>query len=185
MRRKVLLGNSESGDIIFGEVEIRDRNNELEFSASFDVVRPFSVKDFDKNLKDDYIDNYIECFDKATLLEQYDCRPSELHDILKDNMEYHELVDCSLYSEEYYINDDIYAFESSSCGQHDILKNEYDKIVDFTDEESVMIIYNMWQEKHLSQITLEEKEMIEKAIEKLKNINEEEYIKNVIINKFM
>lgn len=187
---EILLGNNKNGEIIFGNVEIRNRNNgnELEFSASFDVVIPFNVDHFNERLKDDYIESYIECFDdkyKMKLLKEYDCKPSELHDVLKDTMEYNDLVDCSLYNEEYDINGKTFAFESSSCGQHDILKNEYDKIVDFTDKESVMIIYNMWQEKHLSQITLEEKEMIEKAIEKLKNINKEEYIKNVIINKFM
>lgn len=185
MRRKVLLGNNANGEIIFGEVEIRNYNDDLEFSASFNTVVPFSIDDFNNNLKDDYVDSYIDCFDKIDLLEKYDCKPSELHGVLKNVVEYSDLVDCSLYSEEYIVNDEVYAFDSVSYGQHDILENEFDKITDFTDKDSVMYLYNMWKEKHLKKISIEEKEMIEKVLDKLETIDEEEYITNVIKNKFI
>ena len=47
----------------------------LDFSASFDVVKPFNGDDY--NLED-YFEGYVECLDKESkydMCERFDCKP--------------------------------------------------------------------------------------------------------------
>ena len=78
MRRKFLLGATRNREIVFGEIELRNRNGKIEFSASFDTVIPFM---YDEDYLRYRLENSLDEYDKSDLYDlcnEYDCSPSNL-----------------------------------------------------------------------------------------------------------
>ncbi len=169
MKKKILLGATEDGTIVFANVEIRERNGE--FSASFDEVRPVEVTD--EYLRE-RVEVMLECMSKDELLnmlEDYDCRPSELVDyFMRDqlwNYGVEGILDISLYPESFSIegyDDEIY-FESESCGQHDT--REY--LIPINKEFSEWL-HSLWDTYHLCSLTDEE---VDNVIKRIKEYEDE------------
>ena len=143
---KILLGLTTDGEVVFANVENRDGM----FSASFEMVEPFEWNDEEAYRR---AESMVECIDdhtKLDLLEQFDCRPSDLVEEVAYRFEVEELVDISLYSESFYNrHSDVIYFESSSCGQVDITRYDYEFKVD---EKLFSMIVDTWREYHLEQI---------------------------------
>ena len=180
MRIKRLLGISENNDILFGEFEIRERDDKKTFSASFDVVTPFEVVESDGI---EYMREILEdCYDEASkyrLCENFDCTPSEL----AENMAWEANIytnadekDCSLYNERIIVDGIEYAFESSSCGQCDIRGAG---IKEFTNKKAVEKLLNLWDNYQLKEISDEIAQEIEELVKTL-DIDIEEKISEYI-----
>jgi len=170
MKRKILLGATEEGTIVFANVEIRERNGEKTFSASFDEVRPVEVTD--EYLRE-RVEGMLEIMDALStleMLEAYDCRPSELVDYyMRDRLQdcgVADILDISLYPESFSIEgheDEIY-FESESCGQHDT--REY--LIPINKEFSEWL-HSLWDTYHLKQLPEEEVDNVIKRIKEYEN----------------
>ena len=181
MKRKILLGATEDGTIVFANVEIRERNGE--FSASFDEVRPVEVTD--EYLRE-RVEGMLEIMDALStleMLEAYDCRPSELVDYyMRDRLQdcgVADILDISLYPESFSIEgheDEIY-FESESCGQHDT--REY--LIPINKEFSEWL-HSLWDTYHLKQLPEEVYDNIKDKVEEyLDTFDESEWIEKWLI----
>lgn len=143
---KILLGLTTDGEFVFANVERRDGM----FSASFEMVTPFIWNDEEAYRRAESLVDNIDAHTKLDLLEQFDCRPSDLVEEVAYRFEVEELVDISLYSESFYNrHSDVIYFESGSCGQVDITKYDYEFKVD---EKLFSMIVGTWREYHLEQI---------------------------------
>ena len=142
---RVLLGLTTDGELVFANVENRDGR----FSASFDMVRPFEWNDEEMNLR---AESFVENIDDETrlqLLDEYDCRPSDLIDEIGSRWDVEDLVDISLYPEYVYMHGREIYFESDSCGQVDIDRYDYEFKVD---EKLFSILVGTWKDYHLDAI---------------------------------
>ena len=179
--RKVLLGGTKEGTIVFANVEIRERNGEKIFSASFDEVRPVEVTD--EYLRE-RVEVMLECMsndDILNMLEDYDCRPSELVDYyMRDRLQdcgVADILDVSLYPESFSVigyDDEIY-FESVGCGQCDTR----DILLPINEEFSEWL-HSLWDTYHLKQLPEEEVDNVIKRIKEYENEvgDIEEWIQN-------
>jgi hypothetical protein len=83
----------------------------LEFSVSFDTVRPFNGSEVDLV---DYFSSPELHYGKEQaydLCEQYDCSPRDLAQCMADECDDpRDAMDCSLYPEEYEINGNYWYF---------------------------------------------------------------------------
>lgn len=153
MSRKYLLGINNDNEIVFGEFGITTRNGYNEFTASFNTVAPFEVEESDGI---EYMESLLEdCYDNAQkyeLCEQFDCTPSELAERMAEN-EYistnADEKDCSIYSNRIYVDGIEYAFESISCGQHDIRD---EGIKEYTNKAAVETLLDLWDNYHLKKV---------------------------------
>jgi hypothetical protein len=182
----VLLGRTDN-EIIFGNFTITDRNGYNEFTASFDTVAPFEneesngVEYFEELLESCYNDE-----DKYRLCEQYDCSPSQLAEEMASDEGIDTIADekdCSLFDSRIYVNGIEYAFESSSCGQHDIMEDE--EMVEFTKKELVLKMYEYWKQYHLKEVDGKVLADILETMQKLEEFDKystkaEEIIKNYV-----
>jgi hypothetical protein len=183
-RRKVLLGATKDGEIVFGEFEITNRNKYPEFTASFDTVRPFTADDLED--AEDYYESLLDdCYDDAAkykLCEQYDCSPSELAENManENGSDPMNIRDCSLYPEIIDVDGTDYYFESGSCGQHDTRNEMYA----YTDKDAYDSLHELWDKYHLKNIA-DAPEVVEsfaKIISSLSDIDETEWIADYIRN---
>lgn len=173
------MGATKDKTLVFANIRVSGGNRGY-FSVSFDEVSPFIASS-------DYLrerfSGEMDCYDKVDkydLCERFNCRPSELEDVMFGDI-YHsgtieDIVDISLYPECYYIegiNDPIY-FESVGCGQHDTR----DRLIPIDPEFSEWL-HNMWDKYHLQTLSDDYKEMTtEKVMNYLDSLNEEEWIQN-------
>lgn len=185
-RYKFLLGATEDNELVFGEFELRNPSyyskdkgnytdeNVLNFSASFDTVMPFISQNYDLIA---YFESWIDCQDKGYLYdecERLDCSPSELPKCLADECDdVRDVIDCSLYSEEITVNGESWCFESCACGQHDTRK---DKMKEYTNYEAYNLLNELWDNYHLKQVDEEVIKQIEKLVDMLSGIDEEQWI---------
>ena len=194
MRKKYLLGATAEREIVFAEFELthpRYWNKEkgywtdedvLEFSASFETVRPFKGDDVDLT---DYFEDYVDSVGKA---EAYDlctyhwCSPQDLPDKLADECtDPRDALDCSLYPTEMNIDDEYWYFESGSCGQCDTRKDGMDEYVN---KEAYDLLHELWDEYHLKKVGDDVVEKVNKLIDMLEEVNEEEWIEDYIRRNF-
>ena len=143
--RRILMGMTTDSEFVFANVERRDGI----FSASFDVVRPFVWDDREAELRAESLVDSIDNEHKLSLLEEYDCRPSELVSEIIDRCDVSDLVDISLYPEYIYKNGTEIYFESDSCGQVCVDRYDYEFKVD---EKLFSMIVGTWREYHLKEI---------------------------------
>ncbi len=178
MREKYLLGATVNNELVFGEFEITNRNGYPEFSASFNTVIPFKAEDYDL---EEYYEGWVDGMDKEylyDLCEQYDCSPSELPKNLADNCyDVRDALDCSLYPNEIYVDGESWCFESSSCGQHDTRE---DGMQHYVNEEAYNLLHTLWDNCHLQRVDDEVVKQVEKLVDMLSSVDEEEWIINYI-----
>lgn len=178
MREKYLLGATVNNELVFGEFELRDRNGDKEFSASFDTVIPFNAEDYD--LEECY-EGWVDGMDKKylyDLCERFDCSPSQLPKNLADECyDVRDALDCSLYPEEISVDGESWCFESSSCGQHDTRK---DGMEVYVNEEAYNLLHTLWDNYHLKKVDEEVVEQVKSLVDMLSSIDEEEWIINYI-----
>lgn len=181
MRRKYLLGATTDREIVFGEFEVTTRNGYPEFSASFDTVRPFRGDDYDL---EEYFEDWCDCMDKATLYdmcERLDCSPSALPKELADECyDVRDALDCSLYPEEINIDNEYWYFESSCGGQHDTRED----MDEYTNKEAYDLLHELWDEYHLEKVGDDVAEEVNKLIDMLEEVDEEEWIEDYIRRNF-
>ena len=194
MRRKYLLGATEEREIVFAEFELthprywsKDKGHwtdedVLEFSASFDCVRPFEGDEYDLT---EYYESWCDCMDKATLYdmcERLDCSPSELPKELADECyDVRDALDCSLYPEIINVDGADWYFESGSCGQHDTREDGMDEYVN---QEAYDLLHELWDEYHLKKVGDDVVEKVNKIIDMLEEVDEEEWIEDYIRRNF-
>ena len=185
MRKKFLLGATKDGELVFGEFEIININRHSEFTARFDIVRPFNEKDVDLV---DYFDDFAGNYGKEyayDLCERYHCAPQDLAQELADECnDPRDALDCSLYPEEIEIDGDFWYFESESCGQHDTRK----EMDEYVNKEAYDLLHELWDLYHLKNISeindfVRVKESIE-YIKKALDVDEKEWIKDYIERNF-
>ena len=197
MRTKCLLGATADREIVFAEIEVshprywsKDKgywtDTEVnEFSASFDCVRPFTEDECEDAT--DYYERLIdECYgekEKCDLCEMYDCRPSELAELLaRDHgSDVQDIVDCSLYPNIIDVDGTDYYFESGSCGQHDTREDGMDEYVN---EEAYNLLHELWDKYHLKAIDEDGIKQLQKVVELLEEADEEEWIADYIRRNF-
>lgn len=190
MKRKVLLGVNTDKEIVFGEMEITHRNEYPEFTASFNIVRPFNGDEV--NLED-YFEGYADERQVGAeyVLEQYrnhNCSPQELpRELAEEYDDVRDVIDCSLFSEEYEIrneNGDIehWYFESGSCGQHDTRKEGMEKYVD---KKAYDELHELWDKYHLKEVDEEKITKQMDDIENRLNVDWEDWITDYIRKELM
>lgn len=178
--RKVLLGATKEGTLVFADIHVGGEGYRNYFSASFSEVRPFLATN---EFLEERAESYIDCGDKEflyDLCERFDCKPSDLVDELVKQIYWggiESLVDISLYPESFSIGgyeDDIY-FESDGCGQCDTR----DRLIPIDPEFSEWL-HSLWDTYHLQKLTEEEygnvKEVIYRYLGKLEEIGESDWI---------
>lgn len=185
MRRKYLLGATVDREIVFGEFKITTRNGYTEFTASFNCVRPFTEDECEDATE--YYERLIDdCYDAATkyeLCESYDCSPNELAGLMaRDNgTDVQDIVDCSLYSNIINVDGVDYYFESGSCGQCDTREYGMDEYVN---QEAYNLLHELWDEYHLKKVGDDVVEKVNKIIDMLEEVDEEEWIEDYIRRNF-
>lgn len=140
MKKHLLLGATKDNEIVFANVEIKNKR----FTASFNAVRPRNLDDINwEELADDYLE-CCEADEKFRLCVLFNCKPSDLADRVADEVDQDVLLDTSLYPKtiECYDYCCEYIFESSNCGQYDsrndmeeyFTKNGYDMLMKYWDQ---------------------------------------------------
>lgn len=177
MRYNVLLGATVNHEIVFGEFEIRNRNGKPnEFSASFDVVRPFDGDSVDVV---EYWEDEIPYLDSDTLcamLRNYDCTISDLAENLAYDLSIEGTFDCSLYAECYTVDGADWYFESVCCGQHDTRE----EMAEYVNESAYNRLYELWDTCHLKEVGEDVVAEVESLVDTLSQTNEEGWITNYI-----
>lgn len=189
-RHKYLLGATVNNELVFGEFELKHPRywskekgsytdeEVLEFSASFDTVTPFNADDYDL---EEYYEGWIDGLDKEylyDLCERFDCSPSQLPKNLADECyDVRDALDCSLYPEEIIVDGESWCFESSSCGQHDTREEGMEEYVN---EEAYNLLHTLWDNYHLKTVDEEVVKQVEKLVDVLSSVDEEEWIINYI-----
>lgn len=194
MRRKYLLGATADREMVFVEFELKhpsywskEKGNwtdedVLEFSASFDCVRPFNGADYDLER---YFEGWMDGLDKSylyDLCEAHWCSPQDLPSKLADECyDVRDALDCSLYPEEMCIDDEYWYFESGSCGQHDTRKEGMDE---YTNQEAYDLLHELWDAYHLKKVDDDVVDKVNKLVDMLEEVDEEEWIEDYIRRNF-
>lgn len=189
---KVLLGANENQELVFGEFSLyhpeywsKEKGNYadksvLNFSVSFDVVRPFNGDNFDL---EDYFEGWQEGLEKEYLYDQcvkFDCKPSELAENLAGECyDVRDALDCSLYPECYDVDGEAWYFESVGGGQHDSRK---DGMEIYTNRNVYNKLHELWDKYHLKRVDNDIVVQVENLAKMCGHIkeHEEEWIVNYI-----
>lgn len=152
----------------------------LDFSASFDTVKPFKGDDFDL---EEYYEDYLENLDKEykyDLCERFDCKPSELAgNLAAECYDVRDALDCSFYPECYEIDGESWYFESVGGGQYDSRKNGMET---YTNQSIYNKLHELWDAYHLKKVDngiIAQVENLAKMCEDIQE-HEEEWIKDYI-----
>ena len=176
-RYKYLLGSTNDNELVFGEFGVTKLNEYHEFTASFDVVRPFREVDVDLG---EFWYSRLEDYDyemKYNLCEEYDCAPSELLQNLIDNDDdIMELFDCSLYPECYTIDNEDWYFESGACGQHDSSGD----MAEYVNEDAYNALIDLWNNYHLKKVDENVIKKVDDIASALEDVDEEAWITDFI-----
>ena len=178
MRNKYLLGATVDGNIVFGEIEVTNRNGYPQFTASFDEVIPFNGNNYDY---ESYYKIWLDDLDKEWKYDQcemYECAPQELPSVLAAQCDDpRDALDCSLYPECVEVDGNDWYFESGSCGQHDTR----DEMELYTNKEAYDRLHKLWDSYHLQKIDDAVMTEVNAVMEMLEAVNEEEWIENYIL----
>ncbi len=192
IKTKVLLGANRNWELVFGEFSLSHPRycskekgcytdeSVLDFSASFDVVRPFNSDDYDL---EDYFEEWQEGLDKEYLYDQcvrFNCKPSELaKELANECYDIRDALDCSLYPECYEVDGESWYFESVGCGQYDSRK---DGMEVYTNKNVYDKLHKLWDEYHLKRMDNDIVVQVENLAKMCEDIqeHEEEWIVNYI-----
>lgn len=120
-KENILLGISQSGGIIFGELEVRkDKHGETMFSSSGFSVMPFCGNEFNiEGYWNDVIAKETKNW-KYDMCEKYNCAPDQIaYNLACEEDDPREIVDCSLFPECVEVKGRDWYFYSGSAGQID------------------------------------------------------------------
>lgn len=173
---KILLGATKDNELVFAEFGITDRNGYPEFTASFGKVRPFDDDSVDIV---EYWENYIEECGASELrnyLGEYDCRLSELAEMMANDMGVDGTIDCSLYPECYTVDGIDWYFESISCGQHDTRG----EMAEYVNEDAYNVLHELWDKYHLKKVDSGFADTMEHIAHVLSLTNTEDWITDYI-----
>ena len=174
---KILLGATKDNELVFAEFGITDRNRYPEFTASFDTVRPFDGDSVELiEYWEDYITNDCDAPTLRHLLGEYDCRLSELAEMMADDMGIEGTIDCSLYPEVYTIDGIDWYFESMGCGQHDTRG----EMAEYVNEDAYNVLHELWDKYHLRQVDSGIADTVEHIAHVLSLTNTEDWIADYI-----
>lgn len=151
---RILLGTTKDGCIVFGDYDIKTWNGFPEFTACFDVVRPFSPSQEDIQER---LAQYVDSMSTEEIVKQcndYECCPNDLADAIYDDLGTDDLVellyDTSFYPDTIYDRfGDEWDFESGAGGQYDPrpdMKTIYDKTL-------FKGLMYLWDNYHLKKLT--------------------------------
>ena len=190
MSIKYLLGATADKEIVFAEFSAthprywsKEKGNWTdetvrEFSASFDTVRPFVGSDYDL---EEYYEGWMDGLDKADLYdlcERHWCSPQDLPGKLAEECyDVRDALDCSLYPEVINVDETDWYFESGSCGQHDTREDGMDEYVN---EEAYNLLHELWDKYHLKPIDEDGIKQMQRVVELLDEVDEEEWIADYI-----
>ena len=184
-RKKFLLGiNKGENKIYFGEIEITTRNNYKEFTANFNIGEAFDIDEIDESYKNDYKESYWDCLDAQTKLNCLDDGELTKYDFFENweifNDDYRDFKDCSCTDFEVtLINSQTINFETIGCGQCDIRENKIDfENITFTNKEAVLLILDLWDKYHITNVENNIKDVenkINKILKKLDKYNSREF----------
>ena len=178
MKKKYLLGATLDHEIVFGEMEVTNRNGYPEFTASFDTVRPFNGNDIDLT---DYFEDCIDAYGKEwayDACERYNCSPQDLpRELAAECNDPRDAIDCSLYPEEMEIDGEYWYFESGCCGQHDTRGT----MEVYTNKEAYNRLHDLWDNYHLQKVDDAIIAEVNAVMEMLKAVDDEAWIKNYIL----
>ena len=168
MRRKYLLGATENREIVFGKIEVTQRNDYPEFTASFDIVWPFKGDEYDLER---YYEEWCDSMDKAYLYDMcqnFNCTPYDLPKELADECyDVRDALDCSLYPEIIDVDGTNWYFESGSWGQHDTRKDGMDE---YTNKEAYDLLHELWDKYHLKKVGNDVVEKVNKIVGMLEDM---------------
>ena len=176
MRRKFLLGATKENEIVFCEVEIRDRNGKLEFSASFETVYPFK---YDETYLMERVVSQLDSYDKSDLYDlcvTYNCKPNDLAENVWADSYIEDIIDISLYPDSIEVDGNEWYFESACCGQYDTRE----EMEFYVNETLYNRIIELWDKYHLKEIDNPIVEEVNSILNELEQINKEEWIANYI-----
>lgn len=172
----MLLGATKDNELVFANFGITNRNGYPEFTASFNTVHPFDGDGIDLV---DYWDNYIEECGAGELrnyLNDYNCRLSELAEMMADDMGIEGTIDCSLYPETYTVDGIDWYFESMGCGQHDTRG----EMAEYVNEDAYNVLHELWDAYHLKQVDSDFADTMEHIAHVLSMTNTEDWITDFI-----
>lgn len=181
---KVLLGANNNQELVFGEFSLshprywsKEKGNYtdesvVDFSASFDVVKPFKGDDFDLEA---YYEDYLDCVDKKykyDLCERFNCKPSELaENLAAECCDVRDALDCSLYPKCYEVDGESWYFESVGGGQHDSRK---DGMEIYTSQNIYDELHKLWDKYHLKKVDKDVIAQVENLSKMCEDIQEHE-----------
>ena len=173
---KILLGATRYNELVFANFGISNWNEYPKFTASFDMVRPFDIGSIDLVERwEDYLAK-CEAYELRDLLGKYDCRLSELAEMMADDMGIDGAIDCSLYPETYTIDGIDWYFESMSCGQHDTRG----EMAEYVNEDAYNVLHELWDKYHLKQVDSGIADTVEHIAHVLSLTNTEDWIADFI-----
>ena len=176
MYDKILLGATKNNELVFAEFGISNRNEHPKFTASFDAVRPFDGGSIDLVKR---WENYLaecEAYELRELLDKYDCRLSELAEMMADDMGIDGAIDCSLYPETYTIDGIDWYFESVGCGQHDTRG----EMAEYVNEDAYNALHELWDKYHLKKVDNGVADTMEHIAHVFSRTNTEDWITDYI-----
>ena len=173
---KILLGATRYNELVFANFGISNWNEYPKFTASFDMVRPFDIGSIDLVERwEDYLAK-CEAYELRDLLGKYDCRLSELAEIMADDMGIDGAIDCSLYPETYTIDGIEWHFESMGWGQHDTRG----EMAEYVNEDAYNVLHELWDKYHLKQVDSGIADTVEHIAHVLSLTNTEDWIADFI-----
>lgn len=178
MRRTFLLGATKN-NIVVGEFELYKDNV---FAASFDVGQLLYVDDIDEEYMRNYFEDLWYNLDDATKLYYLGDGDITRDDWIQsqiDNTYYDDLVDCSCTYLQLDTKKGLVNFETVSCGQHNVIEDEFYNEIVFTNKEVVLELLDMWKQYHLTTLTPEQVTRLNELLEKLEPYNFDENELNV------
>lgn len=178
-KMEILLGTTKDNGLVFGEYRIRE---DLTFSMSFTHVTPETINFNNESELVDRMEDYIECHDSDTKLQwliDYDCSPSQLPNVLLDNMRIYDIIetfyDTSCYSETFEKGDSTLLFTFSSAGQYDCRRDIKDL---FISKELFDTLLKTWDEFHLKELTPDALLKLESLLVEVENQDIDEIVEN-------
>ena len=183
-KTRYLLGATEDREIVFGEFGIITRNGYPEFTASFNIVSPFTADDLEDGAE--YYQHLLDdCYsdeDKYRMCEEYNCRPSELAEHLADEngTDPQDMRDCSLYPEIIDVDGTDWYFDSVGCGQHDTR----DEMAVYTNQDAYNMLHTLWDKYHLKEVDVGVMQTVDQLDAQLTDVDEIDWIANYIRENF-
>ena len=173
----ILLGATKYNELVFADVDIRNiwgKTNE--FSVCFNCVRPIDIDNIDFTERYESMVDSMDADTKLDLLEQLDCKPSDLADELSYSGDISDVVDLYYDADDVNVDGDDWSYEIMSCGQCD----SRDNMAEYVNEDAYNKLHELWDKFHLKEIADDVIARVDSLIDELCDYNESEWITDYI-----